>query len=61
MTINELIVELEKKRADYGGNVQVEVRRDDGFFGFVAVVGITHYGPPPFPNSEPTRAVYLDV
>jgi hypothetical protein len=60
MTINELIAKLEKMRADYG-DVQVEVRRDDGFFGFVTLVGITHYGRPSPPNSEPTQVVYLDV
>ena len=57
MTINELIVELEKKRADYG-DVQVEVRRDDGCFGFVAVVEATHYV---FPNAPAKWVVYLDV
>jgi hypothetical protein len=58
MTINELIAELEKKRADYGGNLQVEVRRDDGFFGFVAVVEATHYA---YPNAPAKWVVYLDV
>jgi hypothetical protein len=57
MTINELISKLEKMRADYG-DVQVEVRRDDGFFGFVAVVEATHYA---FPNAPAKWVVYLDV
>jgi hypothetical protein len=57
MSINELIAKLEKMRADYG-DVQVEVRRDDGFFGFVAVVEATHYA---FPNAPAKWAVYLDV
>jgi len=59
MTINELIVELEKKRADYG-DVQVEVRRDDGCFGFVTMVEAyyTHY----FGTDDPDKwVVYLDV
>jgi len=57
MTINELIAKLEKMRADYG-DVQVEVRRDDGYFGFVAVVEATHYA---FPNAPAKWVVYLDV
>jgi hypothetical protein len=57
MTITELIAKLEKMRADYG-NVQVEVRRDDGSFGFVVVVEATHYA---FPNAPAKWVVYLDV
>ena len=57
MTINELIAKLEKMRAEYG-DVQVEVRRDDGYFGFVAVVEATHYA---FPNAPAKWVVYLDV
>jgi hypothetical protein len=57
MTITELIAKLEKMRADYG-DVQVEVRRDDGYFGFVAVVEATHYA---FPNAPAKWVVYLDV
>jgi hypothetical protein len=57
MTINELIAKLEKMHADYG-DVQVEVRRDDGFFGFVAVVEATHYA---YHNAPAKWVVYLDV
>jgi hypothetical protein len=57
MTITELIAKLEKMRSEYG-DVQVEVRRDDGFFGFVAVVEATHYA---FPNAPAKWVVYLDV
>ena len=60
MTINELIAEPEKKRAERGGDVQVEVRRINGDFGFVTMVGAyyTHY----FATDDPDKwVVYLDV